>query len=144
MSKNPKLFELKQLKGFKFVESLKVEFSKYPMMKPYKKKAYFDSITQTIVNENELNEGLQTSKQDVLNKTAQWISEGSVWTIKSIDNHYINSAKYQPLKGSLHCQLPKKLRNAAKGLINIKNDDNECFRWCHISHLKPQEKTLRG
>ena len=53
---------------------------------------------------------------------------------------YINSAKYQPLKGSLHCQLPKKLRNAAKGLINIKNDDNECFRWCHTSHLKPQEK----
>ena len=58
-----------------------------------------------------MNEGLQTSKQDELNKTAQWISEGSVWTIKSIDNHYINSAKYQPLKGSLHCQLPKKLRN---------------------------------
>ena len=98
------------------------------MMKPYTKKTYFNSITKTIFNENELNEALRTSKQDVLNKIAQWMSEGSVWTIKSIDNHYINSAKYQPLKGSLHCQLPKKLRNAAKGLINIKND-NECFRW---------------
>ena len=123
---------------------MKVEFSKVSNDETVYKKAYFDIITQTIVNENELNEGLQTSKQDVLNKIAQWISEGSVCTIKSIDNHYINSAKYQPLKGSLHCQLPKKLRNAAKGLINIKNDDNECFRWCHISHLKPQEKTLRG
>ena len=22
----------------------------------------------------------------------------------------------------------------------MKNDDNECFRWCHIRHLNPQEK----
>ena len=22
-----------------------------------------------------------------------------------------------------------------KGLINIKNDDNKCFLWCHIRHL---------
>lgn len=123
---------------------MKVEFSKVSNDETVYKKAYFDSITQTIFNENELNEALQTSKQDVLNKIAQWISEGSVWAIKSVDNHYINSGKFQPLEGSLHCQLPKKLRDAAKGLIKIKNDDNECFRWCHISHLKAQEKTLRG
>ena len=30
-----------------------------------------------------------------------------------------------------------------KGLINIKNEDDECFRWCHIRHLSPQEKILR-
>ena len=33
-----------------------------------------------------------------------------------------------------------KLRNPKKGLINIKNKDNECFRWCHIRHLNPQKK----
>ena len=27
-----------------------------------------------------------------------------------------------------------------KGLINIKNNDNECFRWCHIRYLSPQTK----
>jgi len=37
--------------------------------------------------------------------------------------------------------LPTELRNSSKGLINIKNkDDNECFRWCHIRHLNPQDK----
>ena len=30
--------------------------------------------------------------------------------------------------------------NSAKGLIKLQNDDNECFRWCHIRHLNPQEK----
>ena len=23
-----------------------------------------------------------------------------------------------------------------KGFINIKNNDNRCFLWCHIRHLK--------
>ena len=36
-----------------------------------------------------------------------------------------------------------KLRNPKKGLINIKNKDDECFRWCHIRHLNPQEKDLQ-
>ena len=25
-------------------------------------------------------------------------------------------------------------------MINIKNKDDECFRWCHIRHLNPQRK----
>ena len=32
------------------------------------------------------------------------------------------------------------LKNSKKGLINIKNKDKECFRWCHVRHLNPQEK----
>ena len=30
-----------------------------------------------------------------------------------------------------------RLRISMKGLINIKNNDNECFLWCHIRHLNP-------
>ena len=33
--------------------------------------------------------------------------------------------------------MPNKLRNSMKGLINIKNNDNKCFLWCHIRHLNP-------
>ena len=35
-------------------------------------------------------------------------------------------------------ELPTELRNPKKGLINIKNKDDECFRWCQIRHLNPQ------
>ena len=31
--------------------------------------------------------------------------------------------------------LPKELRNSKKGRINIKNEDNECFRWCHLAKV---------
>ena len=35
-------------------------------------------------------------------------------------------------------ELPMELRNPKKGLINMKNKDDKCFRWCHIRHLNPQ------
>ena len=46
---------------------------------------------------------------------------------------------YEPTKGSSYISLPAELRNYTKGLVNMKNDDNECFRWCHIRYLNPQE-----
>lgn len=71
---------------------------------------------------------------------AVWLSEGSRWTIFSLDEHYINTDIYIPLKGSSYIQLPKELKNLEKGLINLSNKDDECFRWCHIRNLNPQEK----
>ena len=44
------------------------------------------------------------------------------------------------MNGSSYIELPTKLRNLKKGLINIRNKDNKCFRWCHIRHLNPQRK----
>ena len=44
---------------------------------------------------------------------------------------------YEPTKGSSYIPLPVGLRNSTKGLVNLKNNENECFRWCH---MHPQEK----
>ena len=27
-----------------------------------------------------------------------------------------------------------------KGLINLKNNDDECFKWCHVRFIIPQNK----
>ena len=70
----------------------------------------------------------------------KWVSEGSGWVIDRIDSHYINVTLYKPLNGSSYIELPTELRNPKKGLIKIKNKNAECFRWCHIRHLNPQEK----
>ena len=131
---------LNEMKGLKYVETLKVTFEKISADVIVEKSAYFNSASQTIINQMEINEALQMSKQNILNKIAQWISEGSGWTVQSVDNHYLNIAKYEPTKGSSYIQLPNELRNSKKGLINMKNEDNECFRWCHIRHINPQDK----
>ena len=131
---------LVQTKGFKFVETLQVKFVKHSNDKKILKNGYFNSTTDLIINETDIKLAIQASQQQILNKIAQWISEGSGWTIQSIENHYINIVNYNPLKGSSYIELPQELRNSAKGLINMKNKDNECFRWCHIRHLNPQNK----
>ena len=132
--------ELGELKGFKYIETLKMTFEKQLGGKIITKTVYFNSKTKTLINENEINEVLQTSRQELMKIISQWLSEGSGWTIKSVDAHYINLTKYAPMNGSSYIQLPTELRNSAKGLINLKNEDNECFRWCHIRYLNPQGK----
>ena len=131
---------LSAMKGIKFNETLKVTFWKPQDDGWIYKTAYFNSKPQTVINDNNINEALQLTKQQILNFIAQWISEGSGWTLQSVDSHYINLIKYVPLKGSSYISLPQELRNSAKGLINLKNNDNECFRWCHIRHLNTQDK----
>ena len=128
------------MKSLKFVETLKVTFKKTVNDKTVDKTAYFNSKPKIIINNTEIPESLQLSKQKILNMIAQWVSEGSGWTIQSVDNHYINIVQYQPMKGSSYIKLPQELRHHKKGLINMKNDDNECFRWCHIRYLNPQDK----
>ena len=130
---------IRSMKGLKFVETLKVTFKKTVNDKTVYKTAYFNSKPQIIINNTEIPESLQLSKQKILNMIAQWISEGSGWTIESVDNHYLNIVQYQPMKGSSYIKLPQELRHHRKGLINMKNDDNECFRWCHIRYLNPQD-----
>lgn len=70
-------------------------------------------------------------------RIAAWISEGSGWRIVRIIRHYINIVSYRPLRGKSYISLPKELHHHKKGLINLKHEDNECFRWCHIRHLNP-------
>ena len=131
---------LNEIKGLKYVETVKVTFNKISDGEIVEKSAYFNSKAQTIINNTEINEALQMSKQNILNQISQWISEGSGWTIQSVDSHYLNIVKYKPISGSSYIKLPSELRNSKKGLINMKNEDNECFRWCHIRHINPQEK----
>ena len=129
---------LQSMKGLKFIETLKIIFQKEVYGLWENKTAYFNSTAQIIINDSEIDNALQFSKQKILYIIAQWISGGSGWTIKSVDNHFLNVVKYQPLKGSSYIDFPQELRYNTKGLINMKNDDNDCFRWCHIKHLNLQ------
>ena len=134
------------MKGFKFIMTLEVTFekntfdSKTGKREFIHKRTYFNSKAKTITNANKTKSELYTSQQEILGIIEVWMSEGSGWIIDRVDNNYINVVNYKPLNGSSYIDLPTKLKNSAKGLINIKNKDDECFRWCHIRHLNPQSK----
>ena len=99
-----------------------------------------NSKAKMIINENEINGSIQTLNQEILNGISVWLSEGSGWTVETVNEQYINIVRYKPLNASSYIKLRPELRNPAKGLINLQNKDNECFRWCHIRHLNPQKK----
>ena len=69
-----------------------------------------------------------------------WINERPVWIVESIDGEYVNISAYIPLVGSTYIELPDELKNPMKGLINIRNNDNKCFLWCHNRHLNLVER----
>ena len=127
---------LNEMRSFKFVETLKVTFVK---RKDEHKPAYFNSREQIVLIPNDFLPSLGVSQQQLLNGIGVWLSEGSGWTISSIDEHYIKTVAYEPSKGSSYIPLSIELQHSRKGLVNLKNEDNKCFRWCQIRHLHPQE-----
>ena len=134
------------MKGFKFIEMLELTFrketsnSKTGECENIYKTAFFIGKAKTITKASEIESELRMSQQEILNSINIWVSEGLGWTIGKIDSNYINIVIYQPLNGSSYIELPMELRNYKTGLIYIKNKDDECFRWCHVRHLNPQEK----
>ena len=65
------------------------------------------------------------------------INKGSGWIIESIESQYIYISTYRPLAGGSYIDLPIELKHPRKGLINIKNNDQKCFLWCHVRHINP-------
>ena len=131
---------LPQMKGIKFIETLTIYFEQQNENQTVSRIGYFNSKPKTITNANDFQESLDVNVEQIMNDIHKWISEGSAWLIKSINGHYINIIKYEPLSGSSYIQLPTELQHHQKGLINLQNRDNQSFRWCHIRHLNPQKK----
>ena len=131
-------------KGFKFYLTLHIMFKKLKIVDGREvfefKDAYFNSKASTITNGDQIPDSLEVAREVLINKIAEWLSEGSDWTVEAIDSHYVNIVKYLPLRGSSYIPLPEELRNPKIGLINPKNEDQKCFLWCHVRHLNPRKK----
>ena len=100
---------------------------------------YFNFTVKIIINSKYY---LDKSFQEILYRIGNWINEGSGWVIESTEAEYVNISIYSLflLSGSSYIEFPHKLKNSMKGLIDIKNNDNKCFLWCHIRHLNPLKR----
>jgi Rho termination factor, N-terminal domain len=75
----------------------------------------------------------------ILESMASFQMHGSNWRFKSVSKLDINTVMYKPLNGSSYIPLPDNLA-AKKAIINVKNDDDECFKWCITRALNPSDK----
>ena len=126
---------LNETKGFKYQITVKVLLKKY---KPNGEIEFtlvcFNSSTKTIINHRYK---LDQSFQEILYRVDAWINKGSGWIIESIESQYINILTHRPLVGSSYIDLPIELKHPKKGSINIKNNDQKCFLWCHVRRVNP-------
>ena len=66
-----------------------------------------------------------------------WINEGSGRITELIESQYISISTYRPLSRSSYVNLPAELKSSKNGLINVKNNDQKWFLWCHVRHTNP-------
>ena len=124
---------LTELKGFKYQITLAVLLSKVTNNCEIEySPVYFNSLTKTVKNNSYK---LNQSFQEIIYRLDNSISHGSGWIVEEIYSQYLNISSYLPLNGSTYIKLPVELRHPMKGLINIQNNDNKCFMWCHVRHL---------
>ena len=122
-----------ELRGFKYQINLAVLLSKVKNSGSIEySPVYFNSLTKTVIN-NKFR--LDQSFQEIIYWLENWISHGSGWIAEEIISQCSNLSSYLPLSGSTYVKLPKELNHPMKGLINIQNNYNKCFLWCHVRHL---------
>ena len=51
----------------------------------------------------------------------------------------IHLVDYNPLSGTAHIPQPKKIADK-KAVINMKNEDDQCFKWSVTRALNPVDK----
>ena len=124
-------------RGFKFNITLKVRLSKRSENGVIYREPYFNAGPYTVTNSDDIEEAIDNAIERILELIAGWLSEGSGWIFELSLLHNINIVSYFPLKGKSYIKLPEELRNPNKTLVNLKNEDNRCFLWCHNRYLNP-------
>ncbi|CAB4023342.1 Gastrula zinc finger, partial [Paramuricea clavata] len=133
--------ELKRMGGLKYTETIKVRMSKeIGNDKTKKDSIYFKSKTGTATNFEDIESTAAQNQLTILSRIETFQNLGSNWIILNIESHYVNIAMYKPLKGSSYMKLPADISNPKCGLINMQNNDNKCFMWSHLRHVRPKAR----
>ncbi len=131
--------ELLKLKGLKMDINMKVKLKSITYSDNkiliQEEDRYYNSEILTFINDD-INEKIKQQHEEIaanIDKT-----QGSNWFVSSIEALYVNIYKYDPLKGSSWVELPSSVTNT-KSVINIKNEDNECFKWSILASIHKQK-----
>ncbi|PFX12774.1 putative uncharacterized transposon-derived protein F54H12.3 [Stylophora pistillata] len=98
--------------------------------------AYFSSHQKIIFQETDGEELYEESVEKMMESLATFLRNKSGWVFNRVEGLDLHTVKYTPFKGSSYIKLPKHLESK-KTIINMKNKDEECFKWCVTRALHP-------
>ena len=130
---------LKEKRSFKYVLSTTITLKRWNnAINRYDiETIYIISEAITVINQRF---NLNISCEKLKHVLDIWTGQGSGWLVNKIEDIHIKISNYEPLAGSSYMNLPSKSNNSMKGLIYFKNEDDECFKWCHVRFINPQNK----
>ena len=67
------------------------------------------------------------------------MAEGSGWVFLNVKKLVLHTTRWDPINAGSYIELPAALKNK-KAIINIKNQDEKCFKWCVLRALYPKDK----
>ena len=103
------------------------------------KEAAFHSKTGVNIESINSNELCSKMKETGLESLAKFQRQGSNWRFRSVLGMDLHTVKYEPFGGSSYIPLPRFLAGK-KAIINLRNGDDECFKWVITRTLNPVEK----
>jgi len=101
----------------------------------------FLSKTEIVLEGTDIIDMYRKVSDKIMESIDTFQMRGSNWRFKSIVKLNINTVIYKPLRGSSYFPLPPYLANK-QAIINMKNKDDQCFKWCVTRGLNPIDRQL--
>ena len=90
----------------------------------------------TLTYPEQLQEQIDASMEVLEERMSIFAQAGSGWTLHENHALILEMDTYEPLQGSSYIELPKDIHDT-KAVVNIKNDDQQCFKWFILAALHP-------
>lgn len=109
------------------------KYSEEPMrVSPYFRSGYPLITTYS----QQLNEQFGAAMESVEERLSSFIQSGSGWVLQENHSLQLELTEYSPIEGSSYIQLPKDVYDT-KSIVNVQNEDQECFKWSVLAALHP-------
>ena len=101
--------------------------------------AHFSSKTHSMISEEDVKNEYTTMKEKMLESLAGYQKLESGWRLQSVEMLEIFITKFKPLNGKSYKPFPKFIAKK-KAVINMENDDDQCFKWAVTRALNPVDR----
>ena len=88
-------------------------------------------------DENEIYDEMVDEIEEEMQKTREAV--GSGWRFEKVIKLVLHTTRWDPINAGSYIELPEVLKNK-HAIINMKNQDEECFKWCVLRALNPKDK----
>ena len=100
------------------------------------------TMPESVYSEDAVDKFIRSKTGDLAKRLQARIEHqmGSGWSLKRVVGLFITTYTQKPSRGSSYIPTPQALCNPKLGLINIKNEDQECFKYCMLYHQSDKAK----